>query len=98
MARRPGGAHENAKRWTGPEDSELKRILNETSKQKKSWEKIAHSLVAQGYEKRTAKSVRNRWLRINLKHSVNKGQPKNYCRVCGEIQRGHVCVGTVSAT
>ena len=47
--------------------------------------------VALGHERRTAKSVRNRYLRLfQNEHGLGKEQ-KNLCKVCGQFKKGHSC-------
>lgn len=91
--RRRGGAHPKARRFESDEDVALREaVARFVSPRLPRWTLIAEQLEQRGFEKRTAKSLRNRWLRINALPTIHNDQ-KNRCRVCGEYQRGHSCTG-----
>ena len=51
-------------------------------------------LQERGFALRTTKSVRNRVLRMRVNRTaVAKLAAKNRCRICNQIQRGHICTG-----
>jgi len=83
----PGGAHENMKAWE-PEEDQI--ILEQHSIMGPLWSKIIHKLPG-----RTVSSVRNRWQRIEKGRKAREAGlgSRNKCLTCGEIKRGHVCVG-----
>lgn len=81
------------RRFTGREDVALKEIVNERSTRRISWPDVVTKLEQLGYSKRTAKSVRNRYLRQKqLQSSTFRLPGTNRCRKCGKMQRGHVCL------
>ena len=81
------------KRFTGPEDVALLEIIK--AQARLNWDKVVTELVARGFEKRSAKSVRNRHLRWKQAQSGTGPAPKNMCRKCGRPVRGHVCTVVV---
>jgi hypothetical protein len=91
--RKPGGAHPDARRFEATEDAALREaVARYVSPRLPRWSRIAEQLEERGFEKRTAKSLRNRWLRINATPTIYNDS-KNRCRLCGEWQRGHSCPG-----
>lgn len=78
------------KRFKDGEDRALLEIVQ--SQERVNWTKVVQELQVLGFPKRTPKSVRNRHLRWKNAQSDAHGFTKNYCRVCGKKQRGHVCV------
>lgn len=81
------------RRFTGKEDVALKQIVGERDTRRISWSDVVTKLHELGYEKRTAKSVRNRHLRQkNINASMFHVPGRNRCRKCGRSQRGHVCL------
>tara|TARA_B100000902_G_C26884738_1_gene704369 strand:- start:176 stop:529 length:354 start_codon:yes stop_codon:yes gene_type:complete len=81
------------RRFTGKEDVALKQIVNERGTRRISWSDVVTKLHELGYEKRTAKSVRNRHLRQKKVDASMFYLPgRNRCRKCGRSQRGHVCL------
>ncbi len=90
--RRRGGAYANARNFTGDEDRAMKRVVAEQAERR--WEKVAEALAALGYEKRTPKSVRNRFLRMHMNEQGLGKEAKNLCRICQKFKKGHTCEGT----
>lgn len=81
------------RRFTGREDVALKEIVNGRGTRRINWSDVVSKLEQLGYGKRTAKSVRNRYLRQKqLQSSVFHVPGTNRCRKCGKMQRGHVCL------
>ena len=81
------------RRFTGKEDVALKEIVNERETRRVNWKTVAAKLEELGYNKRTAKSVRNRHLRQKqYQSSVFNQAGRNVCRKCGLPQRGHICL------
>jgi len=90
--RKPGGKHPDARRFEAVEDAALREAVARYVPRLPRWSRIAEQLEERGFEKRTAKSLRNRWLRINTMPTIHNDS-KNRCRLCGEWQRGHSCPG-----
>lgn len=90
-ARRRGGTHANARTFTEGEDRAMKRVVAEQAERR--WEKVAAALAALGYEKRTPKSVRNRFLRMHQNAQGIGKEAKNLCRICQKFKKGHTCQG-----
>ena len=90
-ARRRGGKHANARPFTGNEDRAMKRVVAEQAERR--WERVAEALAALGYEKRTAKSIRNRFLRMHMNEQGLGKEAKNFCRICQKFKKGHTCEG-----
>ena len=91
-----GGAHPDARRFTGAEDVALRRAFDRVMSDPLylfRWDQVVEQLVEWGYERRTEKSVRNRYLRLTRKPSIHEPEKKNRCRFCGEYTRGHSCKG-----
>lgn len=91
-----GGAHPGARRFTGAEDAALRRAFDRVMADPIylfRWDTVVEQLVEWGYERRTEKSVRNRYLRLTRKPSIHDAEKKNRCRFCGEYTRGHSCTG-----
>ena len=91
-----GGVHPGARRFTGAEDAALRRAVDRGMADPIylfRWDTVVEQLVAWGYERRTEKSVRNRYLRLTRKPSIHEPEKKNRCRFCGEYTRGHSCPG-----
>ena len=82
-------------RFTGDEDRALEEIL--ATQEKRRWEKVAQELEERGFKRRTAQSVRNHSLRKARAH-LRLTHRKNYCRKCGELMRGHVCLATTTTS
>ena len=82
------------RRFTGKEDVALKEIVDGRETRRVNWKTVATTLEELGYNKRTAKSVRNRHLRQKqYQSSVSNNQTgRNVCRKCGLPQRGHSCL------
>jgi hypothetical protein len=86
-----------AKRFTGAEDRKREEIIAEMkSAGRVSWAKVVEKMKEADFPARTAKSVRNRHLRLRWVQ-IHKPQQRNRCRLCGQWQRGHVCGGRVLA-
>lgn len=91
--RKPGGVHPDARRFEAEEDAALREaVARYASPRLPRWSRIAEQLEERGFGKRTPKSLRNRWLRINARPTIHNDQ-KNRCRLCGKWQRGHSCTG-----
>ena len=85
------------KRFTGAEDRKREEIIKEMQEAGRvSWTKVVEKMKEAGFPERTAKSVRNRHLRLRM-HLLRKPEQRNRCRLCGELQRGHVCGGRAIA-
>ena len=85
------------KRFTGAEDRKREEIIEEMRGAGRiSWTKVMQKMKEAGFPERTVKSVRNRHLRLRWVQ-VHKPEQRNRCRVCGLLQRGHVCGGRASA-
>ena len=81
------------RRCSGAEDRKREEIIKELQAAGRViWSKVVEQLKAAGFPERTPKSVRNRHLRLRM-HLVRKPEQRNRCRVCGALQRGHVCGG-----
>lgn len=81
------------RRCSGAEDRKREEIIKEMQALGRvNWTKVVEQLKAAGFPERTTKSVRNRHLRLRM-HLVRKPEQRNRCRVCGLLQRGHVCGG-----
>lgn len=89
--RKRGGTHSSARNFTGGEDRAMKRVVAEQAERR--WGKVAEALAALGYEKRTAKSVRNRFLRMQRNAQGLGKEAKNFCRICRKFKKGHTCEG-----
>lgn len=88
-----GGAHSDARRFEAGEDAALREaVARYVLPRLPRWAQIAEQLAQRGFSKRTPKSLRNRWLRINTRPTIHNDS-KNRCRVCGAYQRGHSCTG-----
>ena len=85
-----GGAYTNAVRFSGAEDEELKLLAAQTNT---TWKSISNALSYAGFAKRTAKSVRNRFIRLRIGAREQACNQKKCCRVCGKPQKGHSCSG-----
>ena len=86
-----GGAPPEARRVEATEDAALREaVARYVPPRLPRWSRIAEQLEERGFEKRTAKSLRNRWLRINAVPTIHNDS-KNRCRLCGERQRGLSC-------
>jgi len=58
------------------------------------WSHIITSLKERGFPQRTEHSVRNRALRLRVNATaVARLAAKNLCRICLQVQRGHICTG-----
>ena len=88
-----GGAHTNARYFTGAEDRAIKRIV--AHQEERRWVNVVEALVALGYERRTSKSVRNRFLRMHMNAQGLGKEAKNFCRVCRQFKKGHTCAGPI---
>ncbi len=77
-------------RFTGAEDVALVELLD-GQKKRIDWCKVAKELHERGFPKRTTKSVRNHHLRRKNAQNGTRGPNKNRCRICGKMQKGHVC-------
>ena len=85
------------KRFTGAEDQKRSEVIQDLGGAGRiSWTKVVEKMKEAGFPERTAKSVRNRHLRLRWVQ-VYKPEQRNRCRTCGQLQRGHVCAGRVSA-
>ena len=82
-------------RFTGDEERALKEILAE--QEVRRWAKVAEALSERGFKLRTAQSVRNHCLRT-ARAERRLTHRKNYCRKCGQLMRGHVCLVTTATT
>ena len=82
-------------RFTGDEERALKEILAE--QEVRRWAKVAEALAERGFKPRTAQSVRNHCLRT-ARAERRLTHRKNYCRKCGQLMRGHVCLATTTTT
>ena len=81
-------------RFTAAEDEALRALVHGMKRVK--WKEVHKSLVALGYEGRTKSSLRNRRLRSVQVKDQDAESGKNRCRLCGQIQRGHVCTATMT--
>ena len=87
--RKRGGVHAHARPFSAEEDEAIKRTV--AQQKVRRWDEVINALVALGHERRTAKSVRNRYLRLfQNEHGLGKEQ-KNLCKVCGQFKKGHSC-------
>lgn len=58
------------------------------------WSRIATNLKERGFPQRSENSVRNRALRLRVNATVvAQLAAKNLCRICLQVQRGHICTG-----
>ncbi len=81
------------KRFTGPEDRKREEIIREMQAVGRvNWTKVVEKMMEAGFPERTTKSIRNRHLRLRM-HLLRKPEQRNRCRMCGQLQRGHVCGG-----
>lgn len=81
------------RRFTGNEDVALLRIIEGRETKRIAWTDVVAKLHELGFPERTQKSVRNRHLR-RRRARTEKDQGitgKNMCRICGRLQKGHVC-------
>jgi len=82
-----------SQRFSGDEDRALHALVRECTKPIR-WSRVVAGLMERGFPRRSPKSVRNRVLRMRVSSTaVAKLAAKNRCRICGQIQRGHVCTG-----
>ena len=88
----PGGAHENMQTWQPEDDLTILRLHGEIGPK---WQQIAEHLPG-----RSTASIRNRFQRIQRGQAkaaaeAASGAPLkgNRCTVCGQIKKGHICVG-----
>tara|TARA_B100000927_G_scaffold226776_1_gene186498 strand:- start:912 stop:1241 length:330 start_codon:yes stop_codon:yes gene_type:complete len=83
------------RRFTGKEDMALVRIIASLQERnvRVRWADVVAQLQELGFPERSQKSVRNRHLR-RRQALTEKDQGilgKNLCRICGRLQKGHVC-------
>ena len=81
------------RRFTGKEDLALLKIIQDRETNRIVWADVITKLHELGFPERTQKSVRNRHLR-RRRARTEKDQGiigKNNCRICGRLQKGHVC-------
>lgn len=84
-----GGVHAHARPFSAEEDEAIKRAV--AQQKVRRWDEVVNALAALGYERRTVKSVRNRYLRLYAnEHGLGK-ESKNMCKVCGQFKKGHSC-------
>ncbi len=78
--------------FSGEEHLKLEEIIQEMGRNSIRWAAVVKRLAEAGFAERTAKSVRNHYLRMR---QFKRMQPEqtNYCRICKLPQRGHVCLG-----
>ena len=58
------------------------------------WSRIITGLQERGFPPRSEHSVRNRALRLRVNATaVARLAAKNLCRICLQVQRGHICTG-----
>lgn len=58
------------------------------------WSHVVAGLQERGFPQRSAHSVRNRALRLRVNATaVARLAAKNLCRICLQVQRGHICTG-----
>lgn len=79
-------------RFTAAEDEALCALL--MNKKRAKWPEVSKSMKALGYEHRSTASLRNRYLRFLQARNDKDSIGKNRCRLCGQLQRGHVCTAT----
>ena len=86
-------------RCTGAEDRKREEIIKEMQETGRvNWTKVVEKMKEAGFPERTTQSVRNRHLRVRMA-ALRKPLQRNRCRLCGLLQRGHVCGGReVAAT
>ena len=78
--------------FTGEEHQKLEEIITEMGRHNIRWSTVVRKLADAGFTERTTKSVRNHYMRMRQCERLQPDQ-KNYCRICGLPQRGHVCLG-----
>ena len=102
----------NQARFTGDEDRALQEIMREAQARCEAprdndpkpgrgplgvrWKTVAADLEARGFAKRSPQSVRNHYLR-HAKVARGCYDQKNFCRKCGLLKRGHVCLATTTS-
>ena len=58
------------------------------------WCHVVAGLQKRGFPLRSEHSVRNRALRLRVNATaVARLAAKNLCRICMQVQRGHICTG-----
>ena len=89
-----GGAHDNAKKWEPQDDL---AIMEFVEKHDKKWTTLAANFAGfdtveewmeAGKPGRTVAMIRNRYIRLTTEKVGT-----NRCKTCGEIARGHICLG-----
>ena len=89
------------KRFTGKEDRALVQIIENRATNRIIWADVVVKLRDEyGFEERTQKSVRNRHLR-RRRADTEQAQGihgRNICRICGRLQKGHVCEAAIVTT
>ena len=86
------------RRFTGQEDRALLNIIEGRATNRIIWADVVVKLRDEyGFEERTQKSVRNRHLRRRRAHTEQAQgiMGTNNCRICGRIQKGHVCEAAI---
>lgn len=81
------------RRFTGKEDVALMRIIASLQERhvRVLWADVVAELQELGFPERSQKSVRNRHLRRRQALAGGPVHGKNLCRICGRLQKGHVC-------
>ena len=81
-------------RFTAAEDEALCALV--INMQRAKWKDVNKSMVALGYANRSIGSLRNRYLRCVQAKNEKDFSGKNRCRLCGKLQKGHVCTATMT--
>jgi hypothetical protein len=84
-------------RFSGDEDRAMQMLLKDCPKPIR-WSGIINGLQERGFPPRSEHSVRNRALRLRVNATaVARLAAKNLCRICLQVQRGHICTGVPPA-
>jgi hypothetical protein len=82
-----------SQRFSGDEDRAMQLLVKECPRPIR-WSRVATSLQERGFPLRSEHSVRNRALRLRVNATaVARLAAKNLCRICMQVQRGHICTG-----
>jgi hypothetical protein len=80
-------------RFSGDEDRAMQALLKDCPRPVR-WSRIITGLQERGFPQRSEHSVRNRALRLRVNATaVARLAAKNLCRICLQVQRGHICTG-----
>jgi len=89
------GGSRQGPRFTAAEDEALCALVVNMGRAK--WNEVNKSMVALGYANRSIGSLRNRYLRcVQARNGKDCFSGKNRCRLCGKLQKGHVCTATMT--